>query len=219
MSFTQVKGLGLQVGTAPQRQRSSCGEVQAIPTASYRTPPSVDKVTALGNFHHGEIESPARSLQPEALWDEAFGELRKENDRLVRDYQVIIKQSVNTKVPDTASIQGFMFAVLSDRLCDVKRKCYKISLWGKQIDISDRVQKIVKAVEIFQGAGNVVASVDPAHFGIPWAGVCLLLLFSTMLDLNLAIVNKRGHVALPHLSVREYLSRKVVGEQHIYATE
>lgn len=55
------------------------------------------------------------------------------------------------------------------------RKRWKVQLGGKQIVLRDLFDKIISWVDEFTAIGDVVASFDPVHAALPWAGVRFLL--------------------------------------------
>ncbi|KAJ0416849.1 hypothetical protein BJY00DRAFT_290688 [Aspergillus carlsbadensis] len=57
----------------------------------------------------------------------------------------------------------------------MERKQWKLLFWHHEIIIREKIDRIVQAFRIFEGIGSAVASLDPVHAGIPWAGVCILL--------------------------------------------
>jgi hypothetical protein len=46
---------------------------------------------------------------------------------------------------------------------------------GRQIDVSVLMDKIVQFSDKLKSVGDLVASVDPIHIGLPWAGVRAIL--------------------------------------------
>ena len=46
---------------------------------------------------------------------------------------------------------------------------------GKEVIIRKQLNKIAKAVQISKDLGSAMASLDPLHAGLPWAGVCFIM--------------------------------------------
>jgi hypothetical protein len=46
---------------------------------------------------------------------------------------------------------------------------------GRQIYVSDMMDKVVQFLDKFKSVGDVIANVDPVHLGLPWAGIRAIL--------------------------------------------
>jgi hypothetical protein len=57
--------------------------------------------------------------------------------------------------------------------CATKRWSWEYK--GRQVYLSDQVDKIMPLLDKFKSAGDVVANVDPVHIGLPWAGIRVIL--------------------------------------------
>ncbi|KAI7205061.1 WD40 repeat-like protein [Hortaea werneckii] len=57
--------------------------------------------------------------------------------------------------------------------CAIKRWNWKYK--GRQVYLSDQVEKVVRFLDKFKAVGDVVANVDPVHVGLPWAGMRAIL--------------------------------------------
>lgn len=58
---------------------------------------------------------------------------------------------------------------------DVAKKQWKVQWKGKEIILREQLEKILKAVQVFQDLGGAAASLDPVHAGLPWAGISFLV--------------------------------------------
>jgi hypothetical protein len=54
-------------------------------------------------------------------------------------------------------------------------KQWKVSLNGKEIVLRDQLGSILEVLQTVKDFGSALASLDPIHAGLPWAGVCLLM--------------------------------------------
>lgn len=58
---------------------------------------------------------------------------------------------------------------------DLQERCRRKNLtWtykGRQVHLSEKVDKILQFVDKLKAVGDIIASVDPVHIGLPWAGV------------------------------------------------
>ena len=55
-------------------------------------------------------------------------------------------------------------------------KQWTISWKGQRVPINKLADRIVTGIERFAAVGDQVASYDPVHFALPWAGVRFLLM-------------------------------------------
>jgi hypothetical protein len=68
-----------------------------------------------------------------------------------------------------------MSALVAKKLEIMKQKQWKLQMGEKTIEVREQVDRIVKVVEVGKVFITSVASMDPIHAGLPWAGVCMLL--------------------------------------------
>ncbi|KAL2842090.1 ankyrin repeat-containing domain protein [Aspergillus pseudodeflectus] len=57
----------------------------------------------------------------------------------------------------------------------MEKRQWKLVFWHHEIVVREKVDRIVQGFRLFEGIGSAIASLDPVHAGIPWAGVCALL--------------------------------------------
>jgi len=50
-----------------------------------------------------------------------------------------------------------------------------VSLGKKSIELREQIDRVLQIVIVAKDLGSSLASMDPIHAGIPWAGVCVLL--------------------------------------------
>lgn len=62
---------------------------------------------------------------------------------------------------------------------ELQERCRRTKLswtWkGRQVYLSEKVDKILQFVDKLKAVGDIVANVDPIHVGVPWAGVRAIL--------------------------------------------
>lgn len=68
-----------------------------------------------------------------------------------------------------------MSALVTKKLETMKQEQWKLQIGGKSIEVRQQVDRIVKVVLVGKDFITSVASMDPIHAGLPWAGVCMLL--------------------------------------------
>lgn len=117
------------------------------------------------------------------LWLEAYDELRGRNDDLVSAFEKILASSSASEaltpsskdkeqhVPTEAQLND----LVNDKLSYMNERQWRISLGNKSIEVRTQVDRILKIVTVAKDFGSSLASLDPIHAGLPWAGVCLLL--------------------------------------------
>lgn len=69
-----------------------------------------------------------------------------------------------------------MSALVGKKLAIMEQKQWRMkTLSGKPVVIREQIDRIVKIVLVAKDFGSSLASMDPIHAGLPWAGVCMLL--------------------------------------------
>jgi hypothetical protein len=62
---------------------------------------------------------------------------------------------------------------------DLQERCRRKKLsWtykGRQVYLSEKMDKILQFLDRLKAVGDIVANVDPIHVGLPWAGVRAIL--------------------------------------------
>jgi hypothetical protein len=57
--------------------------------------------------------------------------------------------------------------------CTMKRWSWNYK--GRQLYLSDQVDKVMRLLDKFKAMGDEVANVDPIHVGLPWMGIRAIL--------------------------------------------
>jgi hypothetical protein len=101
--------------------------------------------------------------------------LEKVLGRLTEEQQSTLNSSYAQSANDigstlTAALQA---AESKKQLCISKRWTLKIG--SRTISTREKAEKVVELLEKFKRVGDIVASADPIHAGLPWAGVSLIL--------------------------------------------
>ena len=76
---------------------------------------------------------------------------------------------------DTSKREKQMSALVNKKLAFMNEKQWRIKVCGRSVEVREQVDRIVKIVLVAKDFVSSVASMDPIHAGLPWAGVCLLL--------------------------------------------
>lgn len=111
------------------------------------------------------------------LWAQAYQDFTKENPKLVHALEDLLStRPLEPKIPSSIpnredELSGFIdsrLAIMNDRKWHVKMGEYSI-------EIRQQIDRIIKIVTVAKDFGSSLASMDPIHAGIPWAGICVLL--------------------------------------------
>lgn len=68
-----------------------------------------------------------------------------------------------------------MSKLIESKLAAMQDRQWKVSLGKKSVEIRAQVDRILKIIIVAKDLGSSLASMDPIHAGIPWAGVCVIL--------------------------------------------
>lgn len=119
--------------------------------------------------------------QLKSLWGSAFSRLSDEKPDLVRRFSSILQSEADGVTLSSESGQQGppTEAQLSDlierKLAAMKNRQWRISLGKISIELRKQIDRVLQIVIEAKDLGSSLASMDPIHAGIPWAGVCVLL--------------------------------------------
>ena len=68
-----------------------------------------------------------------------------------------------------------MSVFVSKKLAAMNEKKWRFEVGGRSIEVREQVDRIVKTILVAKDFISSIASMDPIHAGLPWAGVCMLL--------------------------------------------
>lgn len=68
-----------------------------------------------------------------------------------------------------------MSSIIETRLKEINDRKWGFEVGDTSVIIGEQVDKIVEAVTAVKDLGTSLATLDPVHAGIPWAGICVLL--------------------------------------------
>lgn len=113
------------------------------------------------------------------LWEKAYSQFSEDAKRkdIFNEYEAILEESS----PPSKSEMSFpkqMEAAVQFQINKMKQKQWVLQWDQKSIVVRDQAERIVKFVQTFSSLGSTIASIDPIHAGIPWAGVCVILTVS-----------------------------------------
>ena len=119
-----------------------------------------------------------------SLWDLAYDDLCQENKELtdtlgkilLSDQQFIASAKLDYD-PDNREAQ--MSRLIAGKLDAEKKERWRIKIGDHEIEIRQQIDRIVKILLGAKDFVSPIASMDPIHAGLPWAGICVLLPVST----------------------------------------
>lgn len=123
---------------------------------------------------------------PKNLWEEAYDVLREDDKDLVDKYEHILSTEVAACTADSLSgngrqLQEQMAALVAKKSAAMRSKQWRFIIRGKPVEIREQVGRMLKILTAVKDAISPLASMEPFHAGIPWAGFCLLLPVSVSL--------------------------------------
>ena len=130
------------------------------------------------------VEQRLNAEQPaieSSIWERAFTQLGDAEPDLIHRFNSILVSEA--KGPDehaghdspTPPTQAKMSKLIESKLAAMQDRQWKVSLGKKTIEIRAQVDRILQIVIVAKDLGSSLASMDPIHAGIPWAGVCVIL--------------------------------------------
>ncbi len=120
------------------------------------------------------MKNNSQAAQHGSLWDQAWHKAQQDAPKLIEDYITIARDAGfhTSQAPFNEEIP----TVVENRVNAMRSKQWKFTIGKKTIKVRDQVDKIIQMIKLFKDAGATAAQVDPVHAGLPWAGVCLVLL-------------------------------------------
>ncbi|RYP42504.1 hypothetical protein DL767_000192 [Monosporascus sp. MG133] len=134
------------------------------PSASEHTistpPPSVEQSTVRLST---DIPEPFPSL-----WSQALQKLSAKERNAIEPF-------VPQQGESTADILDQIKGEVKTQMNAHEGKKWTVHFAGRTVVLRDKVQKLVTWLDKFKAIGDVVASYDPAHMALPWAGIRFLI--------------------------------------------
>ena len=164
----------------------------ARPEAAIKSQASQSGFSSLccGRRFRGNSEAPQPAIaaveifvlkQPKGLWEAAFGRLSDEKPDLVRRFNGVLESETHP-VTSSANVgqhglptQAQLSELIERKLARMKDRQWRLPLGKTSIEVRKQIDRILQIVLVAKDLGSSLASMDPIHAGIPWAGVCVLL--------------------------------------------
>jgi len=128
------------------------------------------------------------------LWAEAYRDLARDNMKLVTALDQLLSVQQTQPTVDHSHAPPRQLPTLDDlswtassskeveiskfieaRLTAMNDRKWRVRLGEHSIEVREQIDRIIKIILVAQDFVSSVASMDPVHAGLPWAGVCLLL--------------------------------------------
>ena len=144
--------------------RQKLGKRDSSPTSS-----SVGTISAAVTYiAHSAI--PTERLLPRDLWSEAVQKLPEGDQQIIKELR-----SIDTAQEPLSKTMDELLGLVKTVRDDSEAKQCTFSFRGKDIIIRDMMGKTICWMNKFKEVVDVIANVDPVHFGLPWAGVKFIL--------------------------------------------
>lgn len=103
-----------------------------------------------------------------------------EKPDLVRRFNGILQSEAQPDDPPITEQQGppaqkQLSDLIERKLALMKDRQWRISLGNSSVELRREIDRVLQIVVVAKDVGSSLASLDPIHAGIPWAGVCMLL--------------------------------------------
>ncbi|KIW26216.1 uncharacterized protein PV07_09329 [Cladophialophora immunda] len=107
----------------------------------------------------------------EQMWQKLFAELDQEERELLKKYKVAESGEIKATLAEIKNA-----AEIQEKKC-TEKKPYEF--FGKQVNLRDAAEKVVRWVKKFEAVGDIASTADPIHAGLPWAGIKFILRVTT----------------------------------------
>ena len=106
-------------------------------------------------------------------WERATQQLEEKEPSVFAALQELRKESSCT----SKDIPREIIEIIEQHRNTMENKQWALPLKvrGREVKIRKQLDNVWKVLQIFNAVGNTLASVDPVHAGIPWAGVSFIL--------------------------------------------
>lgn len=129
-------------------------------------------------------ESTASATEPPVEPSSTFEQelLDKSLDGLPKPERTTIEQYI---LRDSGAIESALeaaYSAVKEKYDTCVEKRWKFTFRGRVVVLRDEAEMIINLLDKVQKIGNIAADIDPLHFGLPWAGISLLLQLCSAFD-------------------------------------
>lgn len=112
------------------------------------------------------------------LWNSAYEKLRKENKRLIDEYETKLKESAAVAmdhVPDTKeNRQKWMSQILRQKMEQIQKDAWKFMFLGSEIRPAETVESVLRVIKMVNDSITTTVVSNPCA-SLAWAGISVLL--------------------------------------------
>ncbi|KAK3317580.1 ankyrin repeat-containing domain protein [Cercophora scortea] len=125
---------------------------------------------------HGFLDTKQRPIRE--LWDQAYENLRVEEESLIRDYEDRLSRDLATR-PDLAggpevSKRELMETILKYKMDEINRDTWKLKYGSNEVQVKDLVEPVLGVVDWANEYITGALEANP-YASMAWAGISLLL--------------------------------------------
>lgn len=108
----------------------------------------------------------------------AYDNLREEKGKLVDAYENILATETEAGLAIGPGIdrEKQLLTLVATKLAVMKNKQWGYKFGDKSMEIREKVERIVSILDVAKDFISAAARLDPVSAGMPWVGVCMLLL-------------------------------------------
>ena len=128
-----------------------------------------------------EVTSPPQDRYD--LWEVAYSQLAVEDENAVESYEVLLEKE-SAALSSKASVPERAEAIIILKKKQILKRQWKLQWGHRSIKIRSQIDRVVKLIDAFKNVGSTAVNVDPVHAGLPWAGICLLVVVSHVKAIN-----------------------------------
>lgn len=122
-----------------------------------------------------------QSLLMGGLWNEAYEQLREEDDQLIVGYEkdLLIQGKAQPGGQHTSNVsdkshETQLQDLIERRLADIQETRLQITVGGRDVVLKDQARRIIHAILSFKDAISSAVSSEP-HAALAWGGILMLL--------------------------------------------
>ena len=137
----------------------------------------------------------------------AYESLREEKGKLVDAYEQILlaETEAGQDADPEKNTEKQLSELIAKKLALMKDRQWRYKLNNKSIEVREQVERIVTIIDVVKNFIASAARLDSLHAGLPWAGVCMLIVVSCPDLISLAYV----HIALRKLNFCQFATNDI----------
>lgn len=130
-----------------------------------------------------KVQLPTRPKSvANSLWNQAYQDFKGEKSKIVQALEDLLTSELTLHGQSTLSGDTYEESQISEfiqsRLAAMNDRKWRIKMGEHSIEVRDQFDRIIKVVLVAKDFVSSVASMDPVHAGLPWAGICVLPLLT-----------------------------------------